>query len=100
MSDDEDIAMVDSIDEPNDNEENDDKDSDIPTITTNKNGMHACDVEITFPTALQAQQAIEILQVDHEPSNRVTKSFRLGTASSQPHDADTSAAHPTTTMTV
>jgi Transcription factor Pcc1 len=105
MSDEEeDITMVESIDEPNnddnDDENDDDQDSDIPTSTNNKNiGMHACDVEITFPTALQAQQAMEILQVDQEPSNRVTKSFRLGTASRPPHDAETSVVDSTTTTT-
>ena len=38
---------------------------------------HACEVEVRFPTDLQAEQALQILQVDAEPTDRVTKSFRL-----------------------
>jgi Transcription factor Pcc1 len=38
---------------------------------------HACEVEVTFPTNLQAQQAYEILQVDQEPTDRVTKSLEI-----------------------
>ena len=37
----------------------------------------ACEIEIAFPTNLQAEQALKVLQVDAEPTNRVTKSFRL-----------------------
>jgi hypothetical protein len=39
--------------------------------------IHACEVEVTFPTNLQAEQALQILQVDKEPSDRVTKTFQL-----------------------
>jgi hypothetical protein len=38
---------------------------------------HACEIQVTFPTDLQAEQAMKILQVDAEPTDRVTKSFRL-----------------------
>ena len=39
--------------------------------------VHACEVEVTFPTNLQAEQAVQVLQVDQEPTDRVTKSFEL-----------------------
>lgn len=39
--------------------------------------VHACAVQIDFPTDLQAQQALQILQVDVEPTDRVSKSFRI-----------------------
>jgi len=39
--------------------------------------LHVCEVQILFPTNLQAEQALKILQVDVEPTDRVTKSFRL-----------------------
>mmetsp|Transcript_17672 Transcript_17672/g.40552 ORF Transcript_17672/g.40552 Transcript_17672/m.40552 type:complete len:128 (+) Transcript_17672:182-565(+) len=39
--------------------------------------IHACEIEVTFPTNLQADQALRILQVDREPTDRVSKSFRL-----------------------
>mmetsp|Transcript_67233 Transcript_67233/g.194419 ORF Transcript_67233/g.194419 Transcript_67233/m.194419 type:complete len:129 (-) Transcript_67233:1386-1772(-) len=39
--------------------------------------LHACEVKVSFPTNLQAEQALRILQVDAEPTNRVSKSFRL-----------------------
>ena len=38
---------------------------------------HACEIEVTFPTNLQAEQALKILQVDKEPTDRVSKSFQL-----------------------
>lgn len=38
---------------------------------------HSCEVKISFPTDLQAQQAIQILAVDPEPTNRVVKQFRI-----------------------
>ncbi|MGK3758557.1 MAG: hypothetical protein ACI8RD_010872 [Bacillariaceae sp.] len=39
--------------------------------------IHACEIEITFPTNLQAEQALQILQVDKEPTERASKSFHL-----------------------
>ena len=42
-----------------------------------KMASHACEIQVTFPTNLQAEQAMKILQVDKEPTNRVHKSFRL-----------------------
>jgi hypothetical protein len=38
---------------------------------------HACEVRVSFPTNLQAEQAMQVLQVDPEPTDRVSKSFRL-----------------------
>ena len=38
---------------------------------------HACEIEVTFPTDLQAEQALQILQVDKEPTDRVSKKFEL-----------------------
>ena len=38
---------------------------------------HACEIDITFPTDLQAEQALQILQVDREPTDRVSKTFQL-----------------------
>ena len=40
--------------------------------------LHACEVHVTFPTNLQADQAVCVMQVDSEPTVRVNKSFRLG----------------------
>ena len=56
--------------------------------------MHSCEIEITFPTSLQAKQAMEVLQVDQEPTTRVTKSFRLSTT------AATATTDGTVTMIV
>ena len=53
------------------------------TITTTatkediRDRIHACEIEITFPTHLQAEQALQILQVDKEPTDRASKSFHL-----------------------
>jgi hypothetical protein len=53
------------------------------TITTTaskediRDRIHACEIEITFPTNLQAEQALQILQVDKEPTDRASKSFHL-----------------------
>lgn len=40
---------------------------------------HACEVEVTFCNAVKAEQAKQIMQVDQEPTDRVTKSFQLKT---------------------
>lgn len=40
---------------------------------------HACELRITFPTNLQAEQAKQVMEVDKEPTDRVKKSFRLET---------------------
>ena len=53
------------------------------TITTTatkediRDRIHACEIEITFPTNLQAEQALQILQVDKEPTDRASKAFHL-----------------------
>ena len=39
--------------------------------------MHSCDVRVTFPTNRQAQYALQALQVDKEPTDRVTKSMEI-----------------------
>lgn len=38
---------------------------------------HVCEIYVTFPTDLQAEQALQILQVDREPTDRVSKAFAL-----------------------
>lgn len=38
---------------------------------------HACEIDVAFPTDLQAEQALQILQVDREPTDRVSKTFSL-----------------------
>jgi hypothetical protein len=38
---------------------------------------YACEIDITFPTALIAEQARDVMQVDKELGDRVTKSFSL-----------------------
>jgi hypothetical protein len=40
---------------------------------------NACELEVTFCNAVQAEQAMQIMQVDKEPTDRVTKSFQLKT---------------------
>jgi hypothetical protein len=44
---------------------------------------HACEIRVTFPTNLQAEQTLQVLQVDKEPTNRVTKSYRLETKTNE-----------------
>lgn len=44
-------------------------------IATHPN--HVCEIDVTFPTDLQAEQALQILQVDKEPTDRVSKTFQL-----------------------
>lgn len=46
--------------------------------------LYSCEIQVDFPTDLQAQQALEILQVDSEPTDRVSKSFRLESRSGNP----------------
>eukprot|EP00934_Nitzschia_sp_Nitz4_P005247 Nitzschia sp. Nitz4//scaffold66_size103028//54223//54713//NITZ4_004501-RA/size103028-augustus-gene-0.78-mRNA-1//-1//CDS//3329556359//5237//frame0 len=55
--------------------------SSLPFIspTASSTRMHSCQVQVTFPTNIQAQQVLSALQVDEEPTNRVSKSFRLET---------------------
>lgn len=38
---------------------------------------HVCEIDVAFPTDLQAEQALQILQVDREPTDRVSKTFSL-----------------------
>lgn len=39
--------------------------------------LYACRIEISFPTNGQAEQAMQVLQVDREPGDRVVKAFSL-----------------------
>ena len=45
--------------------------------TTGICNIHTCEIELTFPTNLQAEQVLQVLQVDREPTDRVSKSFQL-----------------------
>lgn len=47
----------------------------LDSITTHPS--HVCEIDVTFPTDLQAEQALRILQVDREPTDRVSKTFEL-----------------------
>jgi hypothetical protein len=47
------------------------------TSATTTHPNHVCEIEVIFPTDLQAEQALHILQVDKEPTDRVSKSFQL-----------------------
>lgn len=38
---------------------------------------HCCEIKVSFPTNLQARQAMDVLAVDPEPTNRVSKHFRI-----------------------
>lgn len=38
---------------------------------------YACRIDVTFPTNEQAEQAMQVLQVDREPGDRVLKAFTL-----------------------
>jgi hypothetical protein len=38
---------------------------------------YACEIDIAFPTALIAQQTRDVMQVDKELGDRVTKTFSL-----------------------
>eukprot|EP00531_Pseudo-nitzschia_arenysensis_P016370 CAMPEP_0116136788 /NCGR_PEP_ID=MMETSP0329-20121206/11916_1 /TAXON_ID=697910 /ORGANISM="Pseudo-nitzschia arenysensis, Strain B593" /LENGTH=155 /DNA_ID=CAMNT_0003631689 /DNA_START=100 /DNA_END=568 /DNA_ORIENTATION=+ len=53
---------------------------------------HVCEIDVTFPTDIQAEQALQILQVDKEPTDRVSKTFELvreeGTIDSEAESTD------------
>jgi Transcription factor Pcc1 len=36
-----------------------------------------CQIDIVFPTNQQAEQALQVLQVDREPGDRVEKTFSI-----------------------
>jgi hypothetical protein len=38
---------------------------------------YACEIDISFPTALIAEQTRDVMQVDKELGDRVTKTFSL-----------------------
>lgn len=44
---------------------------------TDDKHKHACELEVVFRTASSAEHAVKVLQVDKEPTDRVTKSFQL-----------------------
>ena len=41
------------------------------------NYPYACRIDIRFPTHQQAEQTMQVLQVDREPGDRVVKTFSL-----------------------
>jgi hypothetical protein len=47
------------------------------TTSIDPRQKHACEIEVTFATNLQAEHALQVMQVDEEPSDRVTKSYQL-----------------------
>ena len=62
----------------NNNQDNNNTVDKTSTIPGNNNKeFHVCEITITFPTNQQAEQAKQILQVDTEPTDRVTKAFSL-----------------------
>ena len=61
-------------------DENDDNNNDMRSSSSSSSSppkMHSCDVRVTFPTNRQAQYALQVLQVDKEPTGRVTKSMEI-----------------------
>lgn len=38
---------------------------------------YVCQIDVSFPNSLDAKRAMQVLQVDKEPGNRVVKSFSL-----------------------
>mmetsp|Transcript_55786 Transcript_55786/g.135181 ORF Transcript_55786/g.135181 Transcript_55786/m.135181 type:complete len:129 (-) Transcript_55786:123-509(-) len=55
----------------------DENDNNNQTTPPSSSKMHSCDVRVTFPTNRQAQYALKVLQVDKEPTDRVTKSMEV-----------------------
>jgi hypothetical protein len=51
------------------------------------NRPYSCEIDISFPTAICAQQARDVLQVDEELTDSVIKSFSLISVSSN-HTTD------------
>ena len=52
----------------------------MSALNVTEDEKHACELEVTFSSAIQAEQAMQIMQVDQEPTDRVTKSFALKTS--------------------
>ena len=52
------------------------------------NYPYSCQIDIQFPTDRQAEQAMQVLQVDREPGDRVTKSFSVVSSSGSGSDED------------
>lgn len=52
-------------------------DTDTTAAAAAADPKHVCEIDVTFPTDLQAKQALQILQVDREPTDRVSKAFAL-----------------------
>jgi hypothetical protein len=63
--------------------DNDDSTTETSKTTSGPQEPHACEIRVTFPTNLQAEQSLQILQVDKEPTDRVTKSYRLETKTNE-----------------
>ena len=38
---------------------------------------YACRIDVKFPTSRQAEQTMQVLQVDREPGDRVIKAFSI-----------------------
>jgi hypothetical protein len=51
----------------------------MSALNVTEDDKHACDLEATFSSAVQAEQAKQMMQVDQEPTDRVTKLFILKT---------------------
>jgi len=45
--------------------------------TMEKGRIYTCRIDIKFPTNLQAEQTMQVLQVDKEPGDRVIKTFSV-----------------------
>ena len=48
---------------------------------------YAAQIDITFPTHVQAENAMKVLQVDNEPGDRVVKSFSIVVTGGQSREA-------------
>ena len=49
---------------------------------------YKCEVDVQFPTAIDAKRACEVLSVDDEIGNRVTKQFSICSATSDSSDVE------------
>jgi Transcription factor Pcc1 len=81
-------------------EEDDDDDANDDTKQPQQESSraHVCEVCVTFPTNRQAQYALEVLRVDREPTNRVTKSMEVAVVDDDDkNDNDINTATPTIT---
>ena len=54
--------------------------------------LYACQIDVRFPTAFQAETAMRVMQVDLEPGDRILKAFCLVTPSNNISDGASGAA--------